>query len=92
MINLLFTISTAEGGFVILLEDVVVNREHRGQGFGDKLLKHAIEYAKKKDFQRITLLTDRLQCGTGSVSSSRTVFVESNMLPMRLYFTNPASA
>src|ERR1019366_10173074 len=47
MINLLFTISTAEGGFVILLEDVIVHRDHRGQRFGDKLLRHAIEYAKK---------------------------------------------
>src|SRR6476619_4927503 len=60
MINLLFTISTAEGGFVILLEDVIVHRDYRGQKFGDKLLTHTIEYAKKKDFQRITLLTDRL--------------------------------
>src|SRR5206468_802406 len=31
MINLLFTISTAEGGFVILLEDVVVHKDHRHQ-------------------------------------------------------------
>src|SRR3954463_14801 len=60
MINLLFTISTAEGGFVILLEDVVVHRDHRNRGFGAKLLRHAIEYARKKDFLRITLLTDRL--------------------------------
>src|SRR5689334_18589682 len=60
MINLLFTISTAEGGFVILLEDVVVHRDYRHQGFGDKLLQYAVEYARKKDFQRITLLTDRL--------------------------------
>src|SRR5436190_18497638 len=56
MINLLFTISTAEGGFVILLEDLVVHHDFRGHGFGDKLLTHAIEYARKKDFQRITLL------------------------------------
>ena len=34
MINLLFTISTAEGGFVILLEDVIVHRDQRGQGLG----------------------------------------------------------
>src|SRR3954464_907652 len=58
MINLLFTISTAEGGFVILLEDVVVRRDFRGQGFGDKLIQYAVAYAKKKDFLRITLLTD----------------------------------
>src|SRR6476661_538468 len=32
MINLLFTISTAEGGFVILLEDLVIHKKHQGHG------------------------------------------------------------
>jgi ribosomal protein S18 acetylase RimI-like enzyme len=82
MINLLFTISTAEGGFVILLEDVVVHREYRGQGLGDKLLKHAIEYSKKKDFLRITLLTDRLNEEGQRFFKSHGFFV-SNMIPMR---------
>ena len=50
MINLLITISTAEGGFVLLLEDLVVHKDHRGQGYGAKLLNHAIDFAKKKDF------------------------------------------
>src|SRR4029077_11445057 len=34
MINLLFTISTAEGGFVMLLEDLVVHTQYQGQGYG----------------------------------------------------------
>src|SRR6202022_4096815 len=38
MINLLFTISTAEGGFVVLLEDLVVHKEYRGKGYGSMLL------------------------------------------------------
>jgi len=59
MINLLFTISTAEGGFVILLEDLVIHRDYRGQGFGDQLLQYALDYATQKGFLRITLLTDR---------------------------------
>src|SRR5438128_10553172 len=42
MINLLFTISTAEGGFVILLEDLVVHKEFQGKGYGSRLLNHAI--------------------------------------------------
>lgn len=84
MINLLFTISTAEGGFVILLEDVVVHRDFRGQGFGDKLLGHAIEYAKKKDFARITLLTDRMNAD-GQRFFKEHGFIESKMIPMRLY-------
>ena len=56
MINLLFTISTAEGGFVLLLEDLVVHREYRGHGYGSMLLDYAIEFAKQKNFRRITLL------------------------------------
>ena len=83
MISLLFTISTAEGGFVILLEDVIVHREHRGRGVGDKLLRHAVEYARKKDFQRITLLTDRLN-EEGQRFFKAHGFFESKMIPMRL--------
>jgi RimJ/RimL family protein N-acetyltransferase len=33
MINLLFTISTAEGGFVILLEDLVIHKQYQGKGY-----------------------------------------------------------
>lgn len=83
MINLLFTISTAEGGFVIMLEDVIVHRDYRGKGFGDKLLRHAIEYAKKKDFLRITLLTDRLN-DQGQRFFKAHGFFESKMIPLRL--------
>ena len=92
MINLLFTISTAEGGFVILLEDVIVHRDFRGRGFGDKLVNHTIEYAKKKDFQRITLLTDRLN-EDGQKFFRAHGFVESKMIPMRLFIaTSQAEA
>src|SRR5437660_11918513 len=59
MINLLFTMSTAEGGFVILLEDLVIHKQYQGHGYGSKLLNHAIEFARQKNFFRITLLTDR---------------------------------
>ena len=82
MINLLFTISTAEGGFVIMLEDVIVHRDYRGKGFGDKLLMHAIAYAKKKDFVRITLLTDRLNA-QGQRLFKAHGFIESTLIPLR---------
>src|SRR4029453_13639912 len=59
MINLLFTISTAEGGFVILLEDLVIHKKYQRKGYGTRLLQHAIDFAKQKNFLRITLLTDR---------------------------------
>jgi ribosomal protein S18 acetylase RimI-like enzyme len=82
MINLLFTISTAEGGFVILLEDVVVHCDFRRRGYGARLLQHAIDYARKKDFQRITLLTDRLNEGSQRFYE-RHGFFKSKMIPMR---------
>lgn len=91
MINLLFTISTAEGGFVILLEDVIVHRDFRGRGFGDKLLAHAIEYAKKKDFSRITLLTDRIN-EQGQNFFEAHGFFKSKMIPMRYVLGSDASS
>ncbi len=90
MINLLFTISTAEGGFVVMLEDVIVHREFRGKGIGDKLLTHAIAYAKKKDFLRITLLTDRLN-DQGQRFFKAHGFVESKMIPLRLILSTGAA-
>ena len=89
MINLLFTISTAEGGFVLLLEDVIIHHEYRGKGYGSQLLKHATDYATKKDFLRITLLTDRLN-EEGQKFFRNHGFMESKMIPMRLVFSTCA--
>jgi len=86
MINLLFTISTAEGGFVILLEDLVVHKKAQGRGFGSMLLNHAIEFARQKNFLRITLLTDRPE-NVAQEFFRRHGFVESSMIPMRLLIT-----
>lgn len=83
MINLLFTISTAEGGFVILLEDLVVHESYREDGYGSMLLEYAINFAKQKNFLRITLLTDRPEIRSQNFFR-RHGFFESHMLPMRL--------
>ena len=88
MINLLFTISTAEGGFVIVLEDLVVHKEYQGKGYGSKLLQHAIDFAKQKNFLRVTLLTDRPE-NLAQEFFRRHGFVESSMIPMRLWITPP---
>lgn len=83
MINLLFTISTAEGGFVIVLEDLVIHESYRGKGYGSMLLKYAIDFAKQKNFLRITLLTDRPEIQSQELFR-RFGFFESSMIPMRL--------
>jgi len=86
MINLLITISTAEGGFVLILEDLIVHKDHRGQGYGSRLLEHALGYARAKDFLRITLLTDKLENSARSFYEQHG-FKQSGMVPMRYYFS-----
>jgi GNAT superfamily N-acetyltransferase len=86
MINLLFTISTAEGGFVMLLEDLVIHKKYQGKGYGSRLLQHAIDFAKQKNFLRITLLTDRPE-NVAQEFFRHHGFVESSMIPMRLWVT-----
>lgn len=82
MVNLLFTISTAMGGFVILMEDVIVHPIHRGHGYGTMLLEHVLDFAKKKDFKRITLLTDKISADSQHFFK-KMGFEYSSMIPMR---------
>ena len=83
MVNLLFTISTAEGGPACWLEDMVVRPDRRGGGLGSRLLRHAIDYARIHGFSRITLLTDKVNDGAIRFYE-RHGFVESAMTAWRL--------
>ncbi len=85
MVNLLFTISTAEGGFVILMEDLIVHPQHRRQGYGGRLLDHVVAFAQKKKFKRITLLTDRISQESQEFFEEHG-FKKSSMIPMRRIF------
>lgn len=58
MANALVTISTAEGGPVLLLEDVIVSRSHRGGGLGRLLVEHVLAWARSEGMTRVTLLAD----------------------------------
>jgi GNAT superfamily N-acetyltransferase len=83
MVNLLFTISTAEGGPVCWLEDMVVRSDQRGSGLGSRLLAAAIDHARAKSFLRITLLTDAANEGAQRLYG-RHGFAESGMVTLRL--------
>ena len=83
MVNVLFTISTAMGGFVILMEDLVIHPDHRGRGFGGMLLRHVIEFARQKDFKRITLLTDKISAESQNFFR-KAGFEYSSMIPTRM--------
>ncbi|MDA8078162.1 MAG: GNAT family N-acetyltransferase [Nitrospiraceae bacterium] len=51
-------ISTAEGGPVGLLEDLVVKKDHRGKGIGKRLLSEILGWCAGKNISRIQLLAD----------------------------------
>lgn len=83
MVNLLWTVSTALGARVALLEDMVVAPAARGLGVGSRLLNAAIAEANRQGCQRLTLLTD-----ADNVDAQRFYrrqgFVPSPMAPWRL--------
>jgi GNAT superfamily N-acetyltransferase len=59
MVNALISISTAEGGPVLILEDVIVAAGHRGSGHGRRLVEHVLTWATAQSMSRVTLLADR---------------------------------
>ncbi|MDD5759184.1 MAG: GNAT family N-acetyltransferase [Desulfobulbaceae bacterium] len=53
------TISTAEGGPALLVEDMVVLGEYRGQGIGQRLLAEVAGWGETQGVSRLQLLADR---------------------------------
>ncbi len=83
MANILFTVSTALGARVALLEDMIIASAWRGERIGPQLLTAAISLARSRDCKRITLLTD----GSNKLAQqfyAKQGFIASNMIPMRL--------
>lgn len=59
MCSVQILISTAEGAKVGMVEDLIVEAAYRGQGIGQKLLKHLEHWAKQQGLKRLQLLTDK---------------------------------
>ena len=83
MVSLLYTVSTALGEWVALLEDMVVQPERRGEGTGSVLLTAAIDHARLNGCRRVTLLTDSDNLPAQSFYQSHG-FSLSKMRPLRL--------
>ncbi len=58
MANIQIGISTAEGGEVMMIEDVIVDPALRSQGLGRALLRHVFDWGASQGMTRATLLTD----------------------------------
>jgi GNAT superfamily N-acetyltransferase len=83
MVNLLYTVSTAMGGKVALLEDMIIAPQHCNEGHGTRLLQSAIEHAQSQGCLRITLLTGRAN-DAAIRFYRRNGFAFSSMIPLRL--------
>jgi len=83
MVNVLFTVSTALGAPVALLEDLIVTAPERGQGVGTMLLQAAFHAARTRGCRRITLLTEADNAAARRFYA-RHGFQASTMLPLRM--------
>lgn len=85
MVSLLYSISTALGDKVAILEDMVIDKDFRRKGLGKELLQEAIDFAQKRGCLRLTLLTD-YDNETAIRFYQSAGFSLSKMIPLRLVF------
>lgn len=58
MCSVQILISTAEGGPVGFIEDLVVKKDHRGMGIGTRLLSEITGWCRARNISRMQLLRD----------------------------------
>jgi len=85
MVSLLYSISTALGGKVAILEDMIIHKDYRKMGLGKELLGEAIRFSKERSCLRLTLLTD-FDNDVAINFYQQFGFKKSEMIPMRLVF------
>lgn len=88
MVSLLYTVSTALGGPVAWLEDMVIDPAWRNAGLGGLLLDAALAHAQQQGCLRVTLLTDADNHAAQRFYQGRG-FSPSAMQPWRQVFAAP---
>ncbi len=83
MVNFLYTISTALGAKVAILEDMILDKNHRGQHLGSTLIDFALARIKENGCKRVTLLTDEDNSYAHRFYQNKG-FEKSSMVPFKL--------
>ena len=83
MVNLLYTISTALGSKVAILEDMILDKNYRGQNLGTTLIDFALATAKESGCKRVTLLTDEDNTQAHKFYENKG-FEKSSMVPFKM--------
>ncbi len=82
MVNILYTISTALGKKVAILEDMIVDENYRGQNIGSLLMEFALAEIARNGCKRVTLLTDVDNLQAHKFYENKG-FAKSSMIPFR---------
>jgi ribosomal protein S18 acetylase RimI-like enzyme len=83
MVSIQIVVSTACGGDVLLLENLVVSPACRNRGYGSALLDHTVDFARHSGFKHITLMTDPLNFEARRFCA-RHGFLASDLIPCRM--------
>lgn len=84
MVSILYSISTALGTKVGLLEDMIVDEKCRGQKIGPTLVEFALQKVKEDGCKRVTLLTDADNERAHKFYEDKG-FARSSMVPYRIF-------
>lgn len=80
-------VSTSEGAFSLLVEDLVVDRAFRGRGYGASLLQAIGEWGFARGADRMQLLADQHN-GSALEFYARRGWRRTRMICLRSYITN----
>lgn len=84
MVNILYSVSTALGEKVAILEDLVVDKDMRDHGIASRLLSYVKKYLLAIKIKRITLLCDQNN-QKAKLFYEKNNFFQSTMIPYRIY-------
>lgn len=83
MVTMQRVVSTAEGGYAGLIEDLIVDQNYRGMKIGTRLIRKMLQIAKEKGYCRIQLAADK-DNESGKIFYRQRGFIQTNLTVFHL--------